>query len=160
MAAPPSWWRRARRSTRFRAVMACRPSAILQANNMTHAAQLQPGQRLVIPRVQHQMGAAPVVSPPATRVAGPASYAPPAQGNVHTVAPGETIYSLARHYRLTPMAIAKANNVGLDHRVKVGDRVVIPGRRVRAAHRGSGAAASAGGAAARRGRQARGHARS
>ena len=102
-------------------------SAILQANNMTHAAQLQPGQRLVIPRVQHQMGAAPVVSPPATRVAGPASYTAPAQGNVHTVAPGETIYSLARHYRLTPMAIAKANNVGLDHRVKVGDRVVIPG---------------------------------
>ena len=134
------------------------PSAIMQANNMTHAAQLQPGQRLVIPRVQHQMGAAPVVSPPATRVAGPASYAPPAQGNVHTVAPGETIYSLARHYRLTPMAIAKANNVGLDHRVKVGDRVVIPGQRVRAAHRGSGAAAPAGGAAARRGRQARGHA--
>src|SRR5262245_25814396 len=102
-------------------------SAIMQANNMSHAAQLQPGQRLVIPRVQHQMGAAPVVSAPATRVAGPASYAPPAQGNVHTVAPGETIYSLARHYRLTPMAIAKANNVGLDHRVKVGDRVVIPG---------------------------------
>jgi len=26
------------------------------------------------------------------------------------------------------MAIAKANNVGLDHRVKVGDRVVIPGQ--------------------------------
>ena len=102
-------------------------AAIMQANNMTHAAQLQPGQRLVIPRVHHQMGAAPVVSPPTTRVAGPASYAPPAQGNVHVVAPGETIYSLARHYRLTPMAIAKANNVGLDHRVKVGDRVVIPG---------------------------------
>src|SRR6266545_7766039 len=40
-------------------------SAIMQANNMTHAAQLQPGQRLVIPRVQHQMGAAPQVSPPA-----------------------------------------------------------------------------------------------
>ena len=49
--------------------------AIMQANNMTHAAQLQPGQRLVIPRVQHQMGAAPVVSPPATRVAGPATTA-------------------------------------------------------------------------------------
>jgi murein DD-endopeptidase MepM/ murein hydrolase activator NlpD len=87
----------------------------------------------VIPRVQHQMGAAPVVSPPATRVAGPASYTPPARGNVHTVAPGETIYSLARHYRLTPMAIAKANNVGLDHRVKVGDRVVIPGNAPRIA---------------------------
>jgi len=100
--------------------------AIMQANNMTHAAQLQPGQRLVIPRVQHQMGAAPMVAPPRTRVAGPA-IAPQAPGNTHVVVPGETIYSLARHYRLTPMAIAKANNVGLDHRVKIGDRVVIPG---------------------------------
>ena len=43
------------------------------------------------------------------------------------VAPGETIYSLARHYRLTPMAIAKANNVGLAHQLRVGERVVIPG---------------------------------
>ena len=31
------------------------------------------------------------------------------------------------------MAIAKANNVGLDHRVKVGDRVVIPGNAPRRA---------------------------
>jgi murein DD-endopeptidase MepM/ murein hydrolase activator NlpD len=101
-------------------------TAIMQANNMSHAAQLQPGQRLVIPRVQHQLGAAPSVAPPRTRVAGP-PVAPQTAGNTHTVASGETIYSLARHYRLTPMAIAKANNVGLDHRVKVGDRVVIPG---------------------------------
>jgi murein DD-endopeptidase MepM/ murein hydrolase activator NlpD len=99
------------------------PAAILQANNMTHAGQLQPGQRLVIPRVQHQMAAAPQVSPPATRIA-PQAHA----GNgAHVVAPGETIYSLARHYHLTPMAIARANNVGLDHHVKVGDRIVIPG---------------------------------
>src|SRR5215216_5415479 len=104
-------------------------SAIMQANNMTHAAQLQPGQRLVIPRVQQQMQppmmAAPQVSPPATRVAGPLPAR--AANGAHVVVPGETIYSLARHYRLTPMAIAKANNVGLDHRVKVGDRVVVPG---------------------------------
>jgi murein DD-endopeptidase MepM/ murein hydrolase activator NlpD len=105
-------------------------SAIMQANNMTHAAQLQPGQRLVIPRVQQPMQApmtaAPQISPPATRVAGPM----PARtgNNVHVIVSGETIYSLARHYRLTPMAIAKANNVGLDHRVKIGDRIVIPGQ--------------------------------
>jgi murein DD-endopeptidase MepM/ murein hydrolase activator NlpD len=76
------------------------------------------------------MAAAPQVSAPQTRVAG--NYAPaPAlaapQAGTHVIAPGETIYSLARHYKLTPMAIAKANNVGLDHHVKVGDRVVIPG---------------------------------
>src|SRR4029077_891834 len=100
-------------------------SAIMQANNMTHAAQLQPGQRLVIPRVQQPLAAAPQISAPATRVAGPMRAL---SGNAaHAVKPGETISSLARHYRLTPMAIAKANNVGLDHRVKVGDRVVIPG---------------------------------
>jgi murein DD-endopeptidase MepM/ murein hydrolase activator NlpD len=100
--------------------------AIMQANNMTHAAQLQPGQRLVIPRVQQPMAAAPQMSPPTTRVAGPMPA--PAGNGGHIVKPGETIYSLARQYRLTPMAIAKANNVGLDHRVKVGDRIVIPGQ--------------------------------
>src|SRR3954466_10598009 len=101
-------------------------SAIMQANNMTHAAQLQPGQRLVIPRVQQPMAAAPHVAPPATKVAGPMPA--PTGNGAHIVKPGETIYSLARQYRLTPMAIAKANNVGLDHRVKVGDRVIIPGQ--------------------------------
>src|SRR3954471_11351949 len=74
-------------------------SAILQANNMTHAAQLQPGQRLVIPRVQHQI-ASPQITPPATRVAGPAHV--PASNAAHTIAPGDTIYSLARRYHLTP----------------------------------------------------------
>ena len=101
-------------------------SAIMQANNMTHAAQLQPGQRLVIPRVQQPIAAAPQVSPPATKVAGPMPA--PVGSGAHVVKSGETIYSLARHYRLTPMAIAKANNVGLDHHVKIGDRIVIPGQ--------------------------------
>src|SRR5207237_1176344 len=45
-------------------------SAIMQANNMTHAAQLQPGQRLVIPRVQQPIASAPQ-GPPATKLAGP-----------------------------------------------------------------------------------------
>ena len=105
------------------------PSAILQANNMSHAGQLQPGQRLVIPRVQHQLSAAPQVSAPATRVAANPTYVPaaPAGGNAHIVASGDTLYSLARHYRLTPMAIARANNVGLDHKIRIGERIVIPG---------------------------------
>ena len=113
-------------------------ATILQANNLSSAAQVQPGQRLVIPRVQHQMSAAPQVSAPATRVAGPvpapthAAPAPmaaaqPLQAGSHVVAPGETIFSLARKYNLSPGAIARANNVGLDHRVKIGDRIVIPG---------------------------------
>jgi murein DD-endopeptidase MepM/ murein hydrolase activator NlpD len=98
--------------------------AIMQANNMGPASQVRPGQRLVIPRVQHQMGQAPAVSPPKTRVAGPL---PSGGGNVHVTQPGETIYSLARRYQLTPMAIAKANNVGLGYQLKVGERITIPG---------------------------------
>lgn len=108
-------------------------SAIMQANNLHGPALIQPGQRLVIPR---QNGSAPVAQTPAvqapqTRVAGPA-YAPPAAapsaGNtVHTVQPGETLFSLSRRYHKQPMAIARANNVGLDHKVRIGDRVVIPG---------------------------------
>jgi murein DD-endopeptidase MepM/ murein hydrolase activator NlpD len=114
-------------------------AAILQANNMSVARRIQPGQRLVIPRVQNNMAAAPQisapqVSAPQTRVAGNYTPAPApalgaAQAGTHVIVPGETIYSLARHYRLTPMAIAKANNVGLDHHVKIGDRIVIPGGR-------------------------------
>ncbi len=100
------------------------PAAIMQANNMGPASQVRPGQRLVIPRVQHQMGQAPAVAPPKTRVAGPL---PSGGGNVHVTQPGETIYSLARRYQLTPMAIAKANNVGLGYQLKVGERVTIPG---------------------------------
>jgi murein DD-endopeptidase MepM/ murein hydrolase activator NlpD len=110
-------------------------AAILQANNMSVARQIQPGQRLVIPRVQNPLAAAPQVSAPQTRVAGTFTPAPAqASAQTHVIAPGETIYSLARHYKLTPMAIAKANNVGLDHHVKIGDRLVIPGARTIAAN--------------------------
>jgi murein DD-endopeptidase MepM/ murein hydrolase activator NlpD len=99
-------------------------SAIRQANNMGPTALIQPGQRLVIPR----LAAAPHISAPQTRVAGPA-FAPPAAAapGAHVVVPGETIYSLARHYHLTPMAIAKANNLTLAQQLRIGQRIVIPG---------------------------------
>jgi murein DD-endopeptidase MepM/ murein hydrolase activator NlpD len=97
--------------------------AILQANNMSHAGLLQPGQRLVIPRI----AAAPQVSAPQTRAAAAPLHTGSIAANSHVVAPGETIYSLARRYRLTPMAIAKANNVGLGHQLQIGQRIVIPG---------------------------------
>lgn len=97
-------------------------AAIRQANNMGPTALIQPGQRLVIPR----MASAPQISAPETRVAGPVPAAAPA-ANAHVVAPGETIYSLARHYHLTPMAIAKANNLTLAQQLRIGQRVVIPG---------------------------------
>jgi murein DD-endopeptidase MepM/ murein hydrolase activator NlpD len=103
--------------------------AIMQANNMTPPAFIQAGQRLVIPRSTYSK--APAASPPATRLAANPGYkpalAPAPQGGVHVVQPGETLYSLARRYHKQPMLIAQANNFGLDHKIKIGDRVVIPG---------------------------------
>jgi murein DD-endopeptidase MepM/ murein hydrolase activator NlpD len=61
---------------------------------------------------------------PAARA--PASQ-PVASNGVHVVQPGETLYSLARKYRKSPAAIIKANKLAADYRVKIGDRVVIPG---------------------------------
>jgi murein DD-endopeptidase MepM/ murein hydrolase activator NlpD len=50
-----------------------------------------------------------------------------ANGGVHTVAPGETVYSLSRRYRVSPASIFKANKFASDYRLRIGDRVTIPG---------------------------------
>jgi murein DD-endopeptidase MepM/ murein hydrolase activator NlpD len=103
--------------------------AIMQANNMAPPAFIQPGQRLVIPRY-NSYSSAPPAAPPATRLSANPGYThtgPVAGNNVHVVQAGETLYSLARRYHKQPMLIAQANNVGLDHKLKIGDRVVIPG---------------------------------
>jgi len=64
-------------------------------------------------------------APPAPRVATSA----PAKGDnvVHTIAPGETLMKLSRQYGKPLSAIAKANNVEPTAKVKVGDKITIPG---------------------------------
>ena len=64
-------------------------------------------------------------APPAPRVA---SSAPAKGGNVvHTIAPGETLMKLSRQYGKPLSAIAKANKVEPNAKVKVGDKITIPG---------------------------------
>ncbi len=89
---------------------------ILRANNLQSASMIQPGQRLVIPvrRNAH----APIAQPP-VRQAGPAA-------SLHTAAPGDTIYSLSRKYKVTPQSIANANKLTLSTQLKVGQQVRIP----------------------------------
>ena len=164
MAAPRSSWRRARRIDTISRRHGVPAAAILQANNMTPCGAAAAG-----PASGHSARAAadgapqPLVPPPADARRGSGAM-PPAPGNAHVVAPGETIYSLARHYRLTPMAIAKANNVGLDHQ----RRRSATGSSFRAADRAracrlpprSRRSAGAAAAASRAPPQARSHARS
>ncbi|MCY3808638.1 MAG: transglycosylase SLT domain-containing protein [Gemmatimonadetes bacterium] len=56
--------------------------------------------------------------PPSARVAR----------SVHTVAPGETLWEIARHYRLSLEELRNANPTVEPKRLQVGTRLVIPGR--------------------------------
>ncbi len=85
---------------------------ILKANNLQSASMIQPGQRLVIP---------------VRRTANlPMLQTAPAPANMHTTAAGDTIYSLSRKYKVTPQAIANANNLTLSTQLKIGQQVKIP----------------------------------
>jgi len=71
-----------------------------------------------------------VAPPPAPRSAAPAVV--PA-GNVHIVAPGETLMSISRRYHKPLKQLAEANHIPPHTHLKIGDRIVIPGRVVAAA---------------------------
>jgi murein DD-endopeptidase MepM/ murein hydrolase activator NlpD len=125
---------------------------IMQANNLASPNAIQPGQRLVIPRYNPPLTPPSVSAPPpavakpatvaatnvvATNAAAPraattASAAAPANGDVHIVAPGDTLSKIARNYGKSVHEIAKANSLPPDTKLNVGDRIIIPG-----AHLGS-----------------------
>jgi murein DD-endopeptidase MepM/ murein hydrolase activator NlpD len=48
-------------------------------------------------------------------------------GNIHTVAGGETLYSLGRKYGVSPFVIADANGLAHDQSLRLGQKVKIPG---------------------------------
>jgi murein DD-endopeptidase MepM/ murein hydrolase activator NlpD len=105
-------------------------SAVMQANNISSPAAVYPGEHLVIPRYS---SSAPVPMAPASRVAsadpapgGQPRFALTAPAGAHVVAPGETLNSIARLYGKPVIVIAKANNLSLDTRVRVGDHLIIP----------------------------------
>lgn len=83
---------------------------ILRANNLQSASMIQPGQRLVIPVRRN-------ANTPA---------AAPANGTLHTANAGDTIYSLSRRYKVSPQAIANANNLTLSTQLRIGQQIRIP----------------------------------
>jgi murein DD-endopeptidase MepM/ murein hydrolase activator NlpD len=117
-------------------------AAIMRANGLTSASPVQSGQRLVIPRYN----AASVAASPASanRIASHiiAGGAPSrlrsgprvsASGGTHVVQPHETLTSIARRYGKTVTEIAAANHIPPYTRVRMGDRIVIPGTAIAAA---------------------------
>jgi murein DD-endopeptidase MepM/ murein hydrolase activator NlpD len=100
-------------------------NAIAEANGLSGPAALQPGQRLVIPRYS-----ASSAGSTAARIAAPASAgklrAP--MSSVHVVAPGDTLIKIAHRYKRPVAEIAAANHIAPHAMVKLGDRLVIPGK--------------------------------
>ena len=88
-------------------------AAIMQANGIRSGTPLRVGQRLVIPRYRH--------GEEAHMAAG--GQAP----GVHVVTAGENLSTIARHYHKPRAAIAKANNLAPDAKIRIGQRLVIPG---------------------------------
>jgi len=103
-------------------------SAIMQANGISAAATLRAGQRLVIPRFNHNGNLTPrVAAGPANRVPANAKAVPVA--GTHVVVAGETLSSVAAHYGKRRGALAKANNLVPDAQIRIGQRLAIPGVR-------------------------------
>ncbi len=100
-------------------------SAIAEANGMSGPAALRPGQRLVIPRYNTSAAGSSVARPTAAAQTGKLR-AP--MSSVHVVAPGETLVGIARRYNRPITEIATANKIAPHAMVKMGDRLVIPGK--------------------------------
>jgi murein DD-endopeptidase MepM/ murein hydrolase activator NlpD len=96
-------------------------SAITQVNGVS---AVQPGQQIIIPRYAYGMASAPTRAPGPVVAAKPAI---PAAGGVHVVATGETLASVARRYGKTRTEIAHANRFAIDTKVRIGQRLNIPG---------------------------------
>ena len=78
---------------------------LMVRNGMTNPSQLQVGMRLFIP-------------------SGTGSSAQ--VHSEHTVAPGETLFSIARNHRVTLEALREANRFSQNHVLRVGERIRIP----------------------------------
>jgi murein DD-endopeptidase MepM/ murein hydrolase activator NlpD len=128
--------------------------AIVSTNHLRRDARLTPGSRIVIPvyrsaavpassgatsgprsaaiaPVPPRRAAVPVPAAPPGWHAGPAPAAERAEAarpaGEHVITDGETLYSVARRYHVEVTSLAAANHVGLDHHVRIGERLIIPG---------------------------------
>jgi murein DD-endopeptidase MepM/ murein hydrolase activator NlpD len=101
---------------------------ILKANGYKGPRALQPGQQLIIP--PRAVAAAPaVVAPKAVAVAAPVAAAP----SVHIVNRGDTLMSIAHRNHVPVAELAKANGIEANSKLKLGQKINVPGARSAAA---------------------------
>ena len=123
------------------------PDALMQANNLGSPDNLRPGQHLIIPTHSRpaqnmqarqpqdqgspptsgaqQVAAAPVSTPAPTTEERPTAGRQ--GGGSHQVNHGETVFSIARAYNVSPNDIIRANSLDSPNQIRVGQSLTIPG---------------------------------
>jgi LysM repeat protein len=82
-------------------------AAILSLNKIQNPNLIRPGQKILLPGVL------------------PASQ--PGQPQIYTVQRGDTLYGIARAYRVSPEALLASNRLNTNSNIYVGQQLVIPG---------------------------------
>src|SRR3954470_15045800 len=95
---------------------------ILKANGYKGPRALQPGQQLIIP--PRAVAAAPApAAPKPVAVAAPVA----APASVHVVNRGDTLLSIAHRNHVTAAELAKANGIDAKAKLKLGQKITVPG---------------------------------
>lgn len=107
---------------------ASRPSSIASSG----VSGGSPGFGSYAPRAMSASMSAPLPAPMPSRVSAARDFTgsvpqPTSGANVHVVAPGETLMSISRRYQKPLSKIAAANRISPNTRLRIGDRIVIPG---------------------------------
>jgi len=100
-------------------------AAILQANGYKGPRALSPGQQLIIPR--------PATAAAAPALAAPASKPVAAGPSVHVVNRGDTLLSIARRNHVPVAELARANSLDASAKLKLGQKLTVPGAKTAAA---------------------------
>ena len=106
-------------------------AAILQANGYKGPRALQPGQQLIIPHTAAAAATAPALAaPPKAAVAAAPVSAPP---TVHVVNRGDTLMSIAHRNHVPVAELARANSLDVNSKLKLGQKITVPGAKSAAA---------------------------
>ncbi len=93
--------------------------SLCAANNLTEKAKLQVGQKLTIPGGSSDSG----------QMAGvqtPVNVKPLAAKGSYTVKSGDTMWSIARDLKVSPVALLELNKMSKENTLKVGQKIKIP----------------------------------
>ena len=105
---------------------------ILKANGYKGPRALQPGQQLIIP--PRAVAAAPVAAAPKAVVAAAPAVAPVvAPPSTHVVNRGDTLMSIAHRNHVPVAELAKANGIDANGKLKLGQKINVPGAKSAAA---------------------------